>query len=202
MHTPPITATLTILRSSLRGENNLYLEAFSQELGLIAVMKRISAKKTSILPDTFDDISATLKPSESEGLKFLGEFEILKRRLAIANRYDAFEDAASIANIVLRNGKHFEDTQSASNALRRSLDAIESGLNSTIVLIKFLYVSVKREGYPIKEDFFAKLSDVEQRLFATIITTPTKDLIDIVPHARTMLEKLELWIKTSTDFEQ
>ena len=144
---------MTVLFRDLRGESSLYIEAFSGRLGALSMMKRISAKKTSALPDIFDDIEASLNPSSSGDLKFVGGFEIRRRRTAIASDYGAFEDAAAIAGVVRRNGRHIEDTARLSARLRRSLDAIDAGMPSQAVRLKFLYLLVRDEGYPVREDF-------------------------------------------------
>ena len=130
MRGAPTTDDLTVLYRDLRGESSLYLETFSAKNSIVAVVKRISAKKTSALPDVFDDIDASLNPSDSGGLKFLGEFEIVRRRTGIAARYGSFEDAAAIVNLVRHNGRHIEDCTKLSARLRRSLDAIDAGLPS------------------------------------------------------------------------
>ena len=56
---------ITVLCRDLRGESSLYIEAFSGRLGALSLMKRISAKKTTALPDIFVDIVASLIPSSS-----------------------------------------------------------------------------------------------------------------------------------------
>ena len=80
---------MTVLFRDLRGESSLYIEAFSGRLGALSMMKRISAKKTSALPDIFDDIEASLNPSSSGDLKFVGGFEIRRRRPEIASAFRA-----------------------------------------------------------------------------------------------------------------
>lgn len=193
---------MTVLFRDLRGESSLYIEAFSGRLGALSMMKRISAKKTSALPDIFDDIEASLNPSSSGDLKFVGGFEIRRRRTAIASDYGAFEDAAAIAGVVRRNGRHIEDTARLSARLRRSLDAIDAGMPSQAVRLKFLYLLVRDEGYPVREDFFARLSENEKRLFAVIVNTPSAELSDFKAYSRDMLEKFCRWISESTDIEE
>ena len=191
---------ITVLRRDLRGESSLYIEAFSGKLGLLCVIKRISSKKTSVLPDIFDDIDAVLNSaSGGGGLKFLGDFEILRRRTRIAANYEAFDDAACLADVALKNGRHVEDTSKFSIRLRKSFDAIDAGNPSAIVRLKFLYLFARDEGYPVKEDFFAGLSGVEKRLFAALVRTPSAELFELKAHSRGMLEKFLEWLERSTD---
>lgn len=193
---------ITVLLRDLRGESSLYVEAFSGALGALALIKKISSKKTSALPDIFDDIEAVLNPSSSGDLKFVGAFEIRRRRTAIASDYGAFEDAAAIAGVVRRNGRHIEDTARLSARLRRSLDAIDAGMPSSAVRLKFLYLLARDEGYPVREDFFARLSGTEKRLFAAIVKTPSAELADFKAYSREMLGKFARWISESTDIEE
>ena len=189
---------ITVLRRDLRGESSLYIEAFSGKLGLLSVIKKISSKKTSVLPDIFDDIDVVLNSaSGGGGLKFLGDFEILRRRTRIA--YEAFEDAAALAEVALKNGRHVEDTSKFSIRLRKSLDAIDAGNPSAIVRLKFLYLFARDKGYPVKEDFFAGLSGVEKRLFAALVRTPSAELFELKAHSRGMLEKFLEWLERFTD---
>ena len=93
-------------------------------------------------------------------------------------------------------------SSSFSARLRRSLDAIDAGMPSQAVRLKFLYLLVRDEGYPVREDFFARLSENEKRLFAVIVNTPSAELSDFKAHSRDMLEKLCRWISESTDIEE
>ena len=54
----------------------------------------------------------------------------------------------------------------------------------------------------MREDFFARLSENEKRLFAVIVNTPSAELSDFKAHSRDMLEKLCRWISESTDIEE
>lgn len=193
---------ITVLNRDLRGESSLYIEAFSAKEGYLALIKRVSAKKTTSLPDIFDDIEAALTPADSGDLKFVGEFEIKRRRTAIASNYESFEDAVAIVETVRKNGRHIEDCAKLSTRLRRALDAIDSGLPSPIVRLKFLYLLARDEGYAVREDFFAHLSEIDKKLFLVLVKTPVAELLDFKSHSRGMLEKLVDWVNASTDIEQ
>ena len=64
-----------------------------------------------------------------------------------------------------------------------------------------MYLLARDEGYPVREDFFEKLSDIEKKLFVLIVKTPSAELSDFKAHSRGMLEKLERWTAEFTDIE-
>ena len=73
---------------------------------------------------------------------------------------------------------------------------------SPAVRLKFLYLLVRDEGYPVREDFFARLPEAEKRLFAVIVKTPSAELSDFKARSREMLEKFCRWISGATDIEE
>ncbi len=189
----------TILNKEARGESSLYISAFSDTLGLFAIMKRASSKGTSRLPDIFDDITGNATSKTSDSVKFLGEFEILESRRGIALNYDAFSQASAICKCLLRNGRHLENSAEISQILRRALDTIAKGAPAKIARLKFMYLLAKNEGYPVKEDFYASLSNERANLFANIIKTPTNQCVDFADKSEEILDIFLKWIYARTD---
>lgn len=192
----------TVLDTQIRGESSLQIAAYSPEHGLFRASKRISAKRTGALPDIFDDISLDCEAASPSALKFVREFSRTKRRAGIAESYDAFEQASLIAQTVLKNGGHIEDSRSLSNRLRLSLDAIDAGRPPVSVRLKFMYLLARDEGYPVREDFYRKLPPPQKELFSTLVKTPSEELRELESRARDMLEKLCRWIYAETDIAE
>ena len=65
-----------VVGRDMRGESSVYISVLSREHGLMQMMKTVSVKTTSLLPDLFDDISGSADAQTPQGLKFLREFEI------------------------------------------------------------------------------------------------------------------------------
>ncbi len=182
-----------ILEKSLRGESGVLFKIFSAESGLKLLHKRVGAKKTSQLPDFFDEIFAECEKSKMGEMYFLKDFELQKSRTQIAVNYDAFLIACEIAKFALKNANYLEGFAQFYKTLSSSLDAINSGADATSVYIKFLYVFMRDEGYAIKEDFVASLTGDAFALLKKILTTPALELKKELA-AASLLKQMQNWI--------
>lgn len=192
----------TVVNREIRGENSLYIIAYSPTHSLMQTMKKIPSKKTSVMPDLFDDISFDCEMSSPTSLKFIREFSIKKRRTAVAASYDSFEQAALIAQTVLANGRHIEDSATLSHRLRMSLDSIAEGAPAEIVRLKFMYLLARDEGYAVREDFYARLPAQKKELFSVLIKTPSAELKEFKTRSANILESLCRWIYANTDIQE
>lgn len=199
MNLPFSADCATVLDREIRGENSVYITAYAPNFGLMRMMKKCSAKKTSYLPDIFDDISISGEMQSPTSLKFARDFSIIKRRNEIATNYNSFEQACLIALSVVKNGVHIEDSQRLFNQLRMAFDAIANGANAEIVRLKFMYLLAKNEGYAVKEDFYAKLSQPKKELFSMLIKLPVSELRDYSTRVSPILEAYLNWLYANTD---
>lgn len=189
----------TVLDREIRGESSVLITVFSQNCGLVQMMKRASSKKTSQIPDLFDDISAFAQADSPSSLKFVRDFEILKHREGIAASYETFESASNLARCAVKNGRHMEDCVLFSRRLGRALDALAAGMAPPVVEIKFFYLLARDEGYAVREDFYTGLSPEKMGLFAEILKTPPSGLSGLKPRAEDLLARLKVWIEANTD---
>ena len=199
MNIPFSTDCATVLNREFRGETSVYITAFAHDLGLMRMMKKCSAKKTSSLPDLFDDIAIAGEMQSPTSLKFARDFDIIKRRNDIATNYDSFEQACKISLSVVKNGAHIENSARLSTQLRSALDAIANGASAEIVRLKFMYLLAKNEGYPVKEDFYARLSQPQKELFSLLIKLPALELKDYATRTSPILESYLNWLYSNTD---
>ena len=194
--------TTLVLSKSLSGESGLLYKLLSPEDGLLTVYKRASAKKTSQLPDFFDEISADASKAKNGDMLFLNEFEIQKRRTGIARNYDSFCVASDITKLLLHNSRYLEHFDSVYAALSGALDALDAGACADAVKIKFLYVFVRDEGYPVKESFARSLNDEDYALLVKILKTPSLECRIEENESARLLMHLERWMYSSTDVEE
>ena len=199
MNIPFSTDCATVLDREIRGESSVYITAFAHDIGLMRMMKKCSAKRTAYLPDLFDDISVSGEMQSPTSLKFARDFEIIKRRNEIATNYNSFEQACQISIAVAKNGVHIEDTAKLSNNLRSALDAIANGASAEIVRLKFMYLLAKNEGYPVKEDFYARLPQPQKELFSILIKNPASELKEYATRTTPILETYLNWLYSNTD---
>ncbi|MDX8415276.1 hypothetical protein [Intestinicryptomonas porci] len=185
-----------VLDKSLRGESGILFKIFSEEEGLRVLYKRAGQKKTSHLPDLFDEICAECEKSKTGDMLFLKDFELLKSHSEIANNYDSFKTACEISKCALKNAAYLEEFSKFHKILAASFDAINSGADAQCVFIKYLYVFMRSEGYPIKEDFAASLTLGEFETLKEILSTPALQLKS--KDAEPVLKKMQNWIKSNT----
>lgn len=191
-----------VVGRDMRGESSVYISVLSREHGLMQMMKKVSVKTTSLLPDLFDDISGYADAQTPQGLKFLRDFEISKRRTEIGKSYEAFNHAALIASVVAVNGRNIEDCARLEFNLRHALDAIAKDAPPEIVRFKFMYLLARNEGYPVKEDFFESLPEGKREMFSLFVKTPSLELREFRSRASDMLDALCRWIYANTDISE
>lgn len=190
-----------ILDRESRGENGVMLTALSPERGLVYLFKRISAKKTSLVPDIFCEISAqTQVPQTTENglVHFVKDFSSVKSRDKISLSYEKLCDASEIASVVKLNGANIDETSMLFDLLGKALDGVAEFENTAAVKIKFLYVLAKEQGYAVKEDFFSRLSQTDKAAFAKILKTPVAELSADAATQR-LYEALRRWTAENTD---
>jgi len=190
-----------VLDRESRGENGVMLTALSPECGLVFLYRRISAKKTSLVPDIFCEISAdTQTPQMSDNglVHFVKDFRTVKSRDKISLSYEKLCDASEIASVVKLNGANIDETPLLFDLLGKALDGVAEFENTAAVKIKFLYVLAKEQGYAVKEDFFGRLSQADRQSFAKILKTPVAELPADAAMQR-LYESLRRWTAENTD---
>ena len=201
----------TVLDKLLTGESSLRLRIYCPNLGLALLVKRVSSKKTTVLPDIFDDISLTARVPSMGDVLFPNEYETLTSRMSLSKDYGAFLHASEICALVIKNGAHIENANRLHARIRGALDSMANGALPETVHLKFLYLLVRDEGYPVHEDFLKKFSGSQKAAFCEIISTPPpkrKDapggdseprLRGILEGSTAFLEALSNWAIRCTD---
>ncbi len=189
-----------VLDKEKRGETSVLLTAFSSEEGLVVMFKKMSSKKTSLVPDLFDEISCQVQlPEANASINFLQQFDILEHRESIGISYEKLCCACELTSIVKLNGAHIYEKQSLFSLLSKALESIEKSTSLAEIKIKFLYLLVKEQGYPIKEDFFKSLPEEDKNKFASILKTPISSESTSDNNAEKLYNALKYWVQTQTD---
>ena len=191
----------TIINRVEAGESHLRIFLFSGKKGLQVVLFRISKKSRSIPPpDLFDDVEFVANvPMDGNGLPFVKDFQIIKKRPEIAHDHTRFHVASTLARLYIDNGSHLQDTIPFGKLLIRSLGALHEGFDPPCVLFKTLFQFGRLEGLPVKEDWLANLDYKEQteaifRLNTKLVEQePKKDLVMPLVHS------LQGWLNAETE---
>lgn len=189
------------------GERHLRLRLLSPEAGLLSAWWRRRTKDgTASVPDLFDsaEFSLDLKPDPSHlGLfGFLREYRVEVRRPELGRRFGAFSNACWLARFILANGPHHPEPGSWYLPLEKALQGWTDGRNAEAVLIKVLFLMVRREGYAVQESWQAGLSGPMRSMSDLAIRSPLETLAlreeDLLP----VRQSLVSWVLAETDFSQ
>ena len=185
-----------VLDKSLRGEDFFLYTLISPTEGLCYCMKKIPSRKTAILPDFFEELFLKAEQPTSGSVFFMRDFECINKNLHLAQNYAAMMSAGEISKFIIQSANHLESTQKLYTYLKNALNAFQHKDKHDIVHIKWLYVFVKSEGFPIKEDFYSGLPPHEQEMFSTLILTPTEQVFLESELTEKLLRRLQFWINS------
>lgn len=197
---PTIQVNGIVLRKVLRGESGVLFHILSKKDGLISCVKRVSSKKSSILPDLFDEVFLILDEMKSSDLKIVREFDILKNRIGLASRYESFIGMSEMAMFIFDNAKYLESCEKVYDLFEASLDSALLGASCVVLKIKFFYVLAKHEGYPVKESFATAISSESRVLLQSILSTPSLYCNSDDGESIILLNSLIGWMRDYTDF--
>lgn len=190
-----------VLSREHRGEHFLLLTLLSPQ-GLIRPMLRLPGKKQiKAPPDLFDRIEWVFEPkaSGSDGPLFMRDWRLLNHYSGLARHYNGLLHATELSRLIMTHGPHMADGQAAYRVLERALPAWADGAEAGAVLFKALYLLARDEGYPVKEQWWARLSSNEQHQARALINRPL-DANPLPPaEVETLLNRLRHWMQTETD---
>ena len=172
-----ISCTGIVLRIEPRGENFRSVFILSPEVGSVHSLQRVSARKNPTQQiDLFDEGSFTLQTEGDPHSGFISDFDLKRKRQSLPHSYAAFRAASEFARILSLNAAHTENQEIIYSLARRGLDAWETGIEPQATLFKCLYLYCRDEGYPIKEDWIARLSQSSRKTVTSILNTPLAEL--------------------------
>ena len=124
MASPEISTFAISLGSAPRGDRYLAHRLYTRQQGpLTALVRRSSKPERQFAIDLFDEgeFRIELKPGSFTG--FLKEAQISRKRGKLALKYEAFEMAARLANVLLSNPVSSESIDDSLELLTRGLDS-------------------------------------------------------------------------------
>ena len=190
-----------ILKREASGEQFYRLNVLSEVTGNTLVMMRRPKKniRSGSTPDLFDDIEAVLDKKGDGGFGFIKEVNILKRRRGLAKSFIALELACEWSTILIKNLPRDMEVESAYQLTQRGLDAWEKRIQPEAVFFKCLFVYARNEGYPVKHDWFQKLTHQDRIKVASILNTPLNELEMKPEEVRKCNDALKHYIQHHTD---
>jgi recombinational DNA repair protein (RecF pathway) len=189
-----------ILKREASGELFYRLHILSPDHGSqMAMLRRPKRNTRTSMPDLFDEVEVLLEKKKEDGLGFVKELTIRQRRRGLAKSFIALELACEWANILMKNLQHTLEVEEDYGLLIKALEAWEKRINPEAVFFKCLFVYARKEGYPVKSDWFDNLTHQKRVAIATILNTPTADLTLPAEEVRKHIEALKHYIQHYTD---
>lgn len=199
MASPEFSTYAISLGSELRGDTYLAHRLYTRHQGPLTVLVRRSSKPGKQLAiDLFDEgeFRFELKPGSYNG--FLKDAQITRQRRKLAERYEAFEMAARLANVMLSNPVSTESIDDSFELLTKGLDSWENGMNPRATYLKCLYLYCRQEGYPVKEEWAARMPESERTFITKVLNQPLKSLQSEAAELKEAIESLELYMEHHT----
>lgn len=199
MPAPEIVTRAISLGSEPRGDTYLAHKLLTLQQGsLTALVRRSTKPGKQPAIDLFDegDFRIEIKPGSYSG--FLKDAQITRERRKLAQRFEAFEAAARIANVILSNPAHNDNIDEVYELLTKGLDSWENGMDPHATYFKCLYVYCRHEGYPVKEEWAARMPKPDFRFVANILNQPLTEKIAEGTRLRNAIESLEFYVRHHT----
>ncbi len=205
-----LTTVAFILGRQTSGSDNFeQLSAFSDEHGALLCLARLpktapAARRSSPTSsesrlDLFDEAELTLESSSQGRTWFIKEHRHLHRFPGIGRSYEALRAAAALASLVSRNPIPDESRTPVVALLRQSLGALESGARPDLVWLKSLFIFLRNEGYPVKQQWWQQLGSVERDAAAQILNHPIAGQDPADDDVARLTQRLQDWLAAETE---
>lgn len=181
-------------------EGHRDLSLFSAKHGLLRCRRRLSAGKTSTMPDLFSEIEAVINPLSGNHLFFLGEWRITRSRPGIGADYRRLQAAGALARLVLLNARWLETFDCASMLMGKALDALDAAAPPEAARLKALYLIVRSEGYPVEEDWRRSWAEPDRSAIDAFLGSSVESCEVASSDLLRWRRGLERWIVAETDF--
>lgn len=191
-----------VLKTEPSGESFLKLHLLTQESGVFLCLKRISKKASnSTTPDLFDQATILLKSSQQNTMRFVKEYQLIRRREEIGRSYRSLRSASRLSQILVSNAAHMPESAILFDLTARAFDAFAEGKAPEVVLLKSLYLLLKDEGYPVRESWWPALRTDLSQTARQLLKEPAPTAINAAE--RETCERIEQhlthWMRHHTD---
>ena len=160
------------------------LTVFSAEKGLLQVQQRLPKRPASAPRrasggaavnhplDLFDEAALLLESANDGRTWFVKEARLLVRSDTIGRDYETLRGASEFAALIRRHPGPEESHARIAALLRTAFAAFAAGRRPDIVYLKSLYCFSRDEGYPVREEWLARLSSADRAATEKILHQP------------------------------
>lgn len=184
-----------------QGESHRRYRLLSADEGPLEALWRRSQKRAArSAPDLFQSIDAELEKGSRGGKAcFLRDFRVRQAHPGIALHYASFREASRFLQTLWRNLTHMETFQAVYALATDALAAFARGEHPGAVHFKALYLLARREGYPVKEEWWAQLPAGDQGAVVHLLQTPPPEIELSTEEERRLLGLLENYLRGHSD---
>jgi len=198
----PEREEILVLTREVSGESGWLFRILTRQSGVLSAYKRVSNKRASQIPDLFDHAEIGYELSDNN-MAFLSEYGVIAQHTSIATDYKAFEAACWFSKMLSQNMPYGDDGRGEVFEIAiTAFAAWNSQKLPQVVLLKSLYLLMKSEGYPVKQEWIESLAKQDRKSTAYILNTPIIDIdIDIDGiNIEKIIVSLRHWIKHHAHF--
>jgi hypothetical protein len=174
---------------------------FSAEHGTLLILQRVAKKSSasSVPLDLFDEVALLLESSNQGQTWFVKEARFQTRHPGIGRSYDALRFASLFAALIARNSVHEESRATVARLLQTALAAFETADRADIVFFKSLYLFARDEGYPVKQQWVATLTEADRTRAAALLNQPLAEQTTAAPEVARLQRRLEDYLRGHTE---
>ncbi len=191
-----------VLKTEPSGESFLKLHVLTAESGVFLCLKRISKKASAtITPDLFDQAALLLETSQQGTMRFVKEYQLIRRRERIGLNYHSLRSASRLSQLLVHNASHMPESEILFDLTARAFDAFAKGKAPEVVLLKSLYRLLKDEGYPVRESWWPTLRTDLRDQAKQLLQAPSPARLEAAEKesCERIEQHLTLWMRHHTD---
>lgn len=191
-----------VLNTEFSGESFLKLYLITAKSGVFLCLKKVSRNtRSSSIPDLFDHAFVILERSQQGNVKFIKEYQLIRRRERIGTNYKSLSCASYLSQLLVNNSIHLPESKALFDLIHRSFDAFADGKVPEIVLVKSLYLFLSNEGYPVRESWWPTLRHDLNPIAKQILMKQAPKKMEMAEHkiCKEICEQLKIWMRQHTD---
>lgn len=196
MKRPPDLDEVLVTNREWRGENTVLVTCLCRGTGLGRLAKRVSVKRSSVIPDFFDSAQVVFDPQT----RFIAEYRAVCRRTGIGRSPVALAAASRLARLINDNFGVVEWDPSLFPKIEAALDAFETVPLVAAAELKILFLINLREGLPVREDWLDRLGESSRARVSEVVSTPLAQLSRDRLQIDSEVTSLWSWMRRATDW--
>ncbi|HTQ31287.1 MAG TPA: hypothetical protein VMI53_08760 [Opitutaceae bacterium] len=174
---------------------------FSAGHGVLPVLQRMPKKNAAGAGalDLFDEVALLLESSNQGRTWFVREPRLLVRHEGIGRNYDSLRFASALALLVARNPVADESRPAVAALLRAAFAAFAAAARPDAVYFKSLYRFARDEGYPVKQDWLARLPSRQRAAAGEVLNQPVAEQTSAPAALGLLIGRLEAYLGAHTE---